>query len=661
MRIKSIFLLIGIIYLTLVSSCTNAFVSKNDINPNYSSNIVVFQDTFPLTEVISINNQLNYSSDSVFLAQSLVDTSFYLFNLLNVSDSTYSNGPSTFLSLDTILFDLPPAHFSRDIVLKDFIYSYSPSDYSLFVNADQDSLNSWNGIYNSSPSNPTFQNIIIASIDSTSFIKGGVIEVHALNNFNFDITGNLIIKSAGNVLSSSQLVLAANDSSVYTAFINSKLVNKTVTVSLENVYSSGFSTPTFIDVNSELILGINLDSIKINNGSIIPENKRYLIGSQNASLPFTSSSNLSSLFVENGSINESFQLLGFDGPFYLIRESIDSKSFSSIDSIIIVASPSPFNFNLLLNDDSLNISDNDKNLLHHYYIRPLNGFPLRYKPNYNISVSRGVTQNWMAPYALGRSSDTIRIQKNIYPRNDSNLSHLRGLSLPEFSKLEFSARGNGVGAVSVFNDLTLTTNSNSHFVKDTINWFLGDNVADYGSNTNYFKHQKLTGSSSNLALIYDTINTSIAIYSDSIIGSNKNDLINLTYKSETLLGFMDGPLQFRTTTSVNLNDNNHLDSLVIESDSIFIYFKIEATAIGEEVLALAGTLLSSNNDTVAMFDFPNVLGEADTYSTNPSKINKTFFLSNDPMILHLNGELSKINNILISSSDFFKLSVLINL
>ena len=89
---------------------------------------------------------------------------------------------------------------------------------------------------------------------------------------------------------------------------------------------------------------------------------------------------------------------------------------------------------------------------------------------------------------------------------------------------------------------------------------------------------------------------------------------------------MDGPLQFRTTTSVNLNDNNHLDSLVIESDSIFIYFKIEATAIGEEVLALAGTLLSSNNDTVAMFDFPNVLGEADTYSTNPSKINKTFFL-----------------------------------
>lgn len=549
---------------------------------------------------------------------------------------------------------------ARTLKQIDFITLYSTAaDVSLFSNANNDTLQSFSGFSNKNPSNPNIvTGIQLPNIDSASICKSFHINTQVVNDMNVDVEGTLSFLTNGSVIFASPIAVNSGDSIRFSSSFKGDTLGTNIQVRFEDVTCSGFSTPTYIQNERTLKFELDLDSIVVFDGKVIPKNQRHFMGNASISLPFEKSSDSLLAFISTGEIQANYQFLGYDGPFSIVWQLTDSLNFVHEDSLLMVASPIEFTKNTSIVNDSLLLQRGHLNVA--YYMRPFPGFPVRTKPHYRLLGRHSITSKWNVSYVQGTLKSSAQINSSVYPGLQPNRSHLTdSLSLKSF-RLTTTLDGVGFGSYRILDSLGFTSNNVNSSFKDSSTWDLGNSNSDLYNFTQHTINRTIPSDSGNtFGALLESVYGNVGIEIDTLVGLRFNESYSVKQRLESLIGFADGSIQFTAASELRINESGTLDSLIFSADSVGIRFKLTGSSLYERTSDMnfkisdsQGNLLVEEKASIRLDLEPWV---SQTFVLEPDH------LTGEKLQLLMVGDIRELEESSLSTKDYFHLSIIIDL
>ena len=657
LRVFLLILLVG----AAVSNCGRGYVSLDNIAPNPNSNIVVFTDTFQFGDIIQLSSTpSNSTSDSILLFESFLDTTFSSRAFSGLLDSSYSDSGFQLINKQPLIFDVEGiADSSKSISQLAFISLYNPSDFTFFSGNNGDSVYFYSGFSNKTPSNNLFPSIPFYKIDSASLCEAFRLEAAVENNLNFDIEGVYSIISNGQAILTSNVYIASGDKFEIDSVFQNTTLGKNIKIRFEDVSTPGINvpdtlTPVYIDNSLKLKFKLVVDNIKVSSGKVKPNDQRYFLGSREISYPLKDFGDPFNLFVCSGSLNAQYNLNGFDGPFYVIREVTDSSGYSFTDSSLMVQSPTPFVNDIVFNDDSLY---NLKNVLFaNYYIRPLSGFPVRIKPNYSVESKYATTGAWNICYFRGPIRRKLLLSNSIYPGLRPERSHLwDSLSLAN-ANIDVLFTGAGIGTLRIYDSAQVKYNMGNMSYMDSVDWAMGVGLGQiYDNNQLAFTRLIDRSEDNSIGMFPNEIQSDIRIGAQTRVGLVFGEDFNVQQGMSTLLGFCEGFLQYNASTELRINSDGAMDSLVFDADSLAMtiigYGNLLAKSPSDLRITLSDTSGKPLLDQELSAPMDSTLWETRPFEIKPQHVTGT------PMQLVIKGDLKNLEGHYLSANDFMVITI----
>jgi hypothetical protein len=643
------------------TQCSGGLVSPESIYPNRHSNIVVFQDTFYYHNVIDLNeNPLTSNSDTVFLINPISDTTFNSRALTNLTDSTFRNDSLHLIQKDTLFLDVEGVATTKILGQLSFIAIYSTSaDFVKFSNADNDTMESYDGFIDSNPNNPNiFPAIPLYNIDSASICKSFKLNASVVNDMDIDITGTFSLITNGKTILSLFTVVNSGDSINLNSTLYGDTLGKNVKIRFEDVSCSGFSSPKYIQNQKTLKFHLEIDSISTFHGKVKPINKRYPLGYDSIAMPFQNSTDSLLGYVNSGEIQAKYKLHGYEGPFYVIRELRDSLGYTYTDSSIMVSSPSEFISNVPLQQDSILLDRAFINAA--YYLRPLSGFPVRIRPQYRLAGRYSIPAKWDIDYVHGKITSSTVLTTSIFPGSLPNRSHLTDSLSMQSVRLSTSLTGPGTGFYRVSDSLQFTTSGGTVSYNDTSTWHLGNSPGDLYNFTQHIINRAVPPDSGEIiGAVLNTAVGSVTIDIDTIIGLKLKENYTVEQGLATLIGYAEGVLKYTATGSLEINANGALDSLILTADSVGVRFQLSGSSLIERSTEMQIRLADDQGGELFKEKTAIML------NTDPW-VSKTFilepkYLMGEKLDLLLVGDIRELEGSYLSVQDYFHLALIIDL
>ena len=658
-RHNSILLLLLAIVLT---QCSGGLVSTKSITPNRHSNIVVFQDTFYYQNIIDLNaSPISSSSDSVFLINPISDTAVNSRDLTNLTDSVFQNDSLHLIQKDTLFLDVDGVADVRSLSQLNFIsqYSNSSSDFVKFANADNDTMESYAGFTAQNANNPNIVPAIpLYNIDSASICRSFQLNTSVVNDMNIDITGTFSLITNGKKILSLDTVLYSGDSINFNTTLFGDTLGKNVKIRFEDVSCLGFSSPKYIQNQKTLKFYLGIDSISVFHGKVKPMNKRFWLGDDSIAMQFQPSSDSLLGYINSGEIQAKYKLMGYDGPFYIIRELRDSVGYTYTDSSIMVSSPSEFISNVPLQQDSILLNREFINAA--YYLRPISSFPVRIRPHYRLAGRYSVPSEWDISYVHGKVTKSTVFTTSVSPGllpNNSNLTD--SLSLKSV-QLTTSLTGPGIGSYLVSDSLQFTTSGGTVSYNDTSVWRLGSTPSDLLNFTQH-KIDRIVPPDSGeiIGAVLNTAVGHVTLTVDTVIGLLLKENYTVKQGLATLIGYAEGAIKYTAASSLEINTSGALDSLILTADSVGVRFQLSGSSLVERSTEMEIRL--ADNQGKELFNDKTTL----MLNTDPW-LSKTFvlapqYLMGEPLNLLLVGDIRELEGSYLSVQDYFHLAVIIDL
>ena len=658
-RHNSILLLLLAIVLT---QCSGGLVSTKSITPNRHSNIVVFQDTFYYQNIIDLNaSPISSSSDSVFLINPISDTAVNSRDLTNLTDSVFQNDSLHLIQKDTLFLDVDGVADVRTLSQLNFIsqYSNSSSDFVKFANADNDTMESYAGFTAQNANNPNIVPAIpLYNIDSASICRSFQLNTSVVNDMNIDITGTFSLITNGKKILSLDTVLYSGDSINFNTTLFGDTLGKNVKIRFEDVSCLGFSSPKYIQNQKTLKFYLGIDSISVFHGKVKPMNKRFWLGDDSIAMPFQPSSDSLLGYINSGEIQAKYKLMGYDGPFYIIRELRDSVGYTYTDSSIMVSSPSEFISNVPLQQDSILLNREFINAA--YYLRPISSFPVRIRPHYRLAGRYSVPSEWDISYVHGKVTKSTVFTTSVSPGLLPNNSHLTDSLSLKSVQLTTSLTGPGIGSYLVSDSLQFTTSGGTVSYNDTSVWRLGSTPSDLFNFTQH-KIDRIVPPDSGeiIGAVLNTAVGHVTLTVDTVIGLLLKENYTVKQGLATLIGYAEGAIKYTAASSLEINTSGALDSLILTADSVGVRFQLSGSSLVERSTEMEIRL--ADNQCKELFNDKTTL----MLNTDPW-LSKTFvlapqYLMGEPLNLLLVGDIRELEGSYLSVQDYFHLAVIIDL
>ena len=643
------------------TQCSGGLVSPESISPNRHSNIVVFQDTFYYQNIIDLNSSpLSSNSDTVFLINPISDTTFKSRSLTNLTDSTFQNDSLHLIQKDTLILDVEGVATTKILGQLSFIAIYgTTSDFVKFANADNDTMESYDGFIDKNPNNPNiFPAIPLYNIDSASICKSFNLNASVVNDMDIDITGTFSLITNGKTILSLFTVVNSGDSINLNSTLYGDTLGKNVKIRFEDVSCSGFSSPKYIQNQNTLKFYLEIDSISTFHGKVKPINKRYLIGYDSIAMPFQNSTDSLLGFVNSGEIQAKYKLYGYEGPFYVIRELRDSLGYTYTDSSIMVSSPSEFISNVPLQQDSMLLDRVFINAA--YYLRPINGFPTRIRPHYRLAGRYSIPSKWDIDYVRGKIKSSTVLTTSISPGSLPSRSHLTDSLSLQSVRLSTSLTGPGTGSYIVSDSLQFTTSGGTVSYKDTSTWYLGNSPGDLYNFTQHSINRVVPPDSGEIiGAVLNTAVGHVTVTIDTVIGLLLKENYTVEQGLATLIGYAEGVLKYTATGSLEINANGALDSLILTADSVGVRFQLSGSSLIERSTEMQIRLADDQGGELFKEKTAIML------NTDPW-VSKTFilepkYLMGEKLDLLLVGDIRELEGSYLSVQDYFHLALIIDL
>ena len=658
-RHNSILLLLLAIVLT---QCSGGLVSTKSITPNRHSNIVVFQDTFYYQNIIDLNaSPISSSSDSVFLINPISDTAFNSRSLTTLTDSVFQNDSLHLIQKDTLFLDVEGEVAVKSLSQLSFIslYSNSSSDLVKFANADNDTMDSYDGFIEQNANNPNiFPAIPLFNIDSASICKSFRLNTSVVNDMDIDITGTFSLITNGKKILSLDTALNSGDSINFNTTLYGDTLGKNVKIRFEDVSCLGFSSPKYIQNQKTLTFYLGVDSISVFHGKVTPMNKRFWLGNDSIAMPFQDSKDSLLGYINSGEIQAKYKLVGFDGPFYIIRELRDSAGYTYTDSSIMVSSPSEFTSNIPVQQDSILLNREFINAA--YYLRPISSFPVRIQPHYRLAGRYGVPSKWDINYVHGKVTKSTVLSTTISPGLLPNSSHLMDSLSLKSVQLTTSLTGPGIGSYLVSDSLQFTTSGGTVSYNDTSVWKLGNTPSDLFNFTQHNINRVVPPDSGEIiGAVLNTAVGHVTVAIDTVIGLLLKENYTVKQGLATLIGYAEGVVKYTAASSLEINTSGALDSLILTADSVGVRFQLSGSSLVERSTEMEIRL--ADNQGKELFKEKTAL----MLNTDPW-LSRTFvlapqYLLGEPLNLLLVGDIRELEGSYLSVQDYFHLAVIIGL
>lgn len=644
---------LGFISMSMIYSCSKGPVSLDGVRPNLESNIVVFADTFMIYDILDLEgNELSANGDSIFLIQSLLDESYSGRQLLNFQDTTIPLSGMNAINDENISFRVDSVHGIDDINQIGVIARYDPTNMGYLSGKDGQTVNSYAGWNNVTPTNEIIAPYEVSFVDSTSILDSVRLVLTFANDLQLTLEGDYKLVSGGGTFFSKEVNLISGDSLVIDTVLYNQSIGKKIKVYFEDVTCPGFTTPVVWSVSKKLEFGISLSNAVVSTGKINPTNERVPIGSSTMKIPVTKRNGPYDIYLCSGQLDAQYLLGGIDGPFYLIREITDSVNYSFIDSTLMVKSTAPFVRNILFQDDSLHISDSNT-VFANYYIRPLQNFPIRIKPNYTLNAAYGAENMWNVCYYKGPVNNQIVFNDILDNSTNPAYSHIEDSLNLTNSTIVVNVQGDGIGYLDLKDSCFIQYRSGEGAYGDSIHWKMGNQMT---SNNNLTRIRPLSAiDSTYMGALPIIISSEIRILADTTLGLRLDDNHSFSTGIQRFIGYCEGKLFYTANTPLTINGNGLLDSIIFSSDSISISIEGDAKAQFTTSSDLEIKLLDTAG--VEIIDYQGILNYNDAGWSTEEYIIHPSFLHGEELQLYFKGGLGDLENTFVGMKDYLSMRI----
>ena len=647
---------LALVFASMIFSCSKGPVSFDGIKPNLDSKIVVFADTFMIYDILDLEgNELSPNGDSVFLIQHLLDETYSGRELLDFEDTTLSLTGMYPVNEQHISFRTDSVYDVKSLAQIGVISRYDSYNFGYLSGKDGDTLDSYAGFNNVTPSNAIVTPYQVSFVDSTSILDSVRMVATFANDLDLTLDGKYKLISGGKTFFSKQVNLTAGDTLVIDTVLYSKNIGKKVNVYFDSVTCPGFTTPVYWSISKKLEFRLSLSSTTVSHGKIKPVDERVFIGSSALPVPIKPRGGPYDVYVCSGKIDAQYVLGGIDGPFYLVREITDSATYSSVDSTLMVKSTSPFVRNILFQNDSLHISDSSA-IYANYYIRPLSGFPIRIKPNYTVQAAYGAESKWDVCFYRGPVSNTIQLVDVLDNTGNQAYSHIKDSLNLTNSNIVVNVQGKGIGHIEINDSCYIEYSAGESAYGDTISWALGNQLSQMNSNSNLTRVRQLSAIDSSLmGALPVLLKSEVSIAADTIMGLRLEDEHHITTGIQRLLGYCEGKLYYMANTPLTINGNGLLDSIIFSADSITISFEGDAQAQFTTSSELELKLADSSG--TILVDYSGVLNyNNDGWMTEEFPI-EVSHLTGEELQLYFKGSVGELEGTFIGMNDYLSMRI----
>lgn len=642
--------------LSLLGSCSIGPVSLDGIKPNLDSKIVVFADTFMIYDILDLEgNEISSNGDSIILIQSLLDESYTGRQLLDFQDTTILLSGMSPINNGNISFRVDSVFDIKSLTQINIISRYDASNFSTLSGKDGQTVDSYSGFNNVTPTNEIVTPYSVSFVDSTSILDSARLVLTFVNDLDLALDGEFKLVSGGGTFYSDEISLVAGNSLVIDTVIYNQNIGKKIKVYFEDVTCPGFSTPLTWSNSKKLEFSLSLSEAYVSNGKVNPLNERVPIGSYSLKVPIQDRGGAFDIYLCSGQLDAQYLLSGIDGPFYLIREITDSVKYYNVDSTLMVKSASPFVRNILFQNDSLHISDSNV-VYANYYIRPLQSFPIRIKPSYTVNSAYGAENMWNVCYYEGPVKNQIILTDILDNSLNEAYSHIEDSLNLTNSSIVINVQGDGIGYLDLTDSCYVKYSSGQGAYGDTINWKMGSQLKHISLNNNLTRIRTLSGIDSTfMGALPIILESEVVITADTTLGLRLDDNHIINTGIQRFLGYCEGKLYYTANTPLTINANGLLDSVIFASDSITISIEGDAKAQFTTSSDLELKLVDSAG--VEIINYEGILNYNDEgWATEEFKISPSH-LSGEELQLFFRGSLGNLETTFIGMKDYLSMRV----
>ena len=576
-----------LLMLSIFASCKGDFVRQSDSEPSLRSAFKILEGNFAVLDLFHVDSVPSSSNQIIELSNSLGKDEID-FSALIPSDSLYSR-TLTILDNDKNFLIADHGFLTSSIYQLQFIQAFAPSDY-VYFNTNNGNNITWNGF--NSINNYYFPPINSTQIFGDVHIDSGSYEVALVNNFDFDITVGVSLKSNPSVLFSQVVTIAKNDSTTISFQVTNKDANAIYNWTLFQASSSGIpsGTPTLIDNSNTFEVRVRRSNTYLSSGKFRPLSNTFANIDIQLPMPIEHSKTINYLEAADIDLNNFFLGNGLNSTnFELHRTITDDSGIIYSDLIYVISNPTPINWLMGLSFKAIQPTKGFVTI--NYLLKSAQNAIIDIEPNKSMSVNYGFNK---APVVLGLGLNEdwqYSFTSTTTPYKDWP-EELVLKFVPQQSLINktFNAKGWG--------DVVVNSQYQNHmgtFVNDTTVLNLGSSHLD--SAVSSVANWSISGFDVNAfnALTPDSLNVTTNYTFKAPWGFKTNSNPTITSAASTLLSSNSGKAYLSSEKLLNLSDNQKIDSLIMACDSIAVFASIRSTVSSPVVNSVA---LSDGFDTI---------------------------------------------------------------
>lgn len=549
----------------MLGSCNNSFVEQKEIKPEIGSKYRIFEGKFGLLDLLHIDSVPNPSSPPIELFTE-VSNNDISFESLIPADSVYTRSIDLFQAVSNFRVS-DHASVNQSIDQLQFIQFFSPGDFSLFNTNNGNSI-TWNGCNNFS-NNLFFAPINAPQIYGDAHIDSASYQIVLVNNFDFDVTLVLSLKSNPDIIWSGNVTLASNETKTISTTVTNKDVNASYNWAITGVSSPGINSGsgTTLDNSNRLEFFVSRSKAYVSSGKFRPQNTILVDLISDLPLPIENADDFYLVQGESIDFGNSISASGLKSTsLKLYRTITDSTGLLYSDDInIISAIPSGINWNTTLSNRPIHPIDGTLKV--HYQLVATPSGIVDFESNKSVLVNEGFA-NPPNISALGLNEDWSVVRSSKIIPLPQLPPEFELAFVPEKSSLLSLFECYGWG------DLVVETKYSNHIgtnFTDERNLSLGKNSSEMNNNVSHKWSLIEPGSNIANAMVPDSIVSTQTFIFKAPWGFKSGEIAHSSINSTSRFSSNQGKAQLSVEKYLRLNQNPLFDSLFMASDSVSIH------------------------------------------------------------------------------------------
>jgi hypothetical protein len=633
--------------LSMLASCQGDFVRQGDFEPSLGGAVKILEGKFAVLDLFHVDSVPSSSDQIIELSNNLGNDEID-FSALIPSDSLYSSSLSI-LGNDKNFLIADHGFLSASVNQLQFIQAFSPNDYNYF-NTNNGNNISWNGF--NSINNYYFPPTTSTQIFDDVHIDSGFYEVALVNNFDFDITVGVSLKSNPSVLFSQVVTIAKNDSTTISFQVTDKDANAIYSWTIFQASSSGISASNTVLINNSNAFEVRVrrSNTYLSSGKFRPLSNIFSTISVELPIPLKSSKKINYLEAADIDLNNFFLGSGLNSTnFELHRTVTDASGIIYTDLIYVISNPNPINWLVGLSYQSIQPT---KGLVTvDYILKSAPNAIIDLEPNKSMSIDYGFAES-PDILGLGLNEDwQYSYTSTTAPYKDWPVELILKF-VPQQSLISKTFNGKGWGNVVVNSQYQ---NHMGTFVTDSALINLGASHLD--SAVSSVKDWTITGFDVNVfnALTPDSLNVVTNYTFKAPWGFKINSNPTISSSSTTMLSSNNGEAYLSSEKLLNLSSNQKIDSLIKACDSVAIYASVRSKSSSPVVNTVS---LSAGFDTI--LSLSNIYLSPNDSAESEWKLVNDITALTDNLRMNYNVDFAA-SNIQLSSHDSLFLALYLNL